>query len=178
MADSLDPCPVCGEEFDHNNAGARTNHVRACREKKEKYSQGGGREQPQQAQQAEQAEVEAIRPTEDQSQQQGELPANQTSTAGEGIGTGIASALDDDAPIQQRAEGVKEVASLAGGLLSGIMQHREQKEQRQKQRAKSANIEKVEDKPQCGECGAVFSKIPETADRIQCPHCGVEYRVK
>lgn len=161
MAETVDPCPHCGQTFDHNNEGARKNHIRACREEAEKYQQ----------QQPDPPQVQEAEPN-------GGLPASEPADAGEGIGAGIGSALDDDAPIEQRAEGMKQVASLAGGLFSGLMRHRDQKKKRQQQRAKQADLEPVDDKPHCEECGATFSAIPETATRVQCSQCGTEYRVE
>lgn len=161
MADTVEPCPVCGKTFDHSNEGARKNHIRACREEAEKYRQHDG---------GETVPVETADSNAD-------LPASDPADAGEGIGAGIGSALDEDAPIEDRAEGMKQVASLAGGLFSGLMRQRDQKKQRQRQRAKEANLEPVDDKPACENCGATFSVIPEHATRVSCTQCGTEHRV-
>ena len=171
MSDDLDPCPYCGRD-EFGNAGARAQHVRACEEEAEKYQQADESE-------GEAQEVQTIQPARSAQEQQNNLPAARDGTdgVGETLGLSVAGALDDDAPVEKRTEGVKKVANLAGGLLSGFMHHREQKQERQEEQAKRSNLEPVEDKPQC-ECGAVFSRIPENADRVRCPECGREYRVQ
>jgi len=163
----MDPCPHCGRD-DFGNPGGRTQHVRACREKAEKFKDDTPDDDPQIV------EAEPARGG-------GGPPAPQqdsggVDTAGEQMATGLAAAFDDEAPVQERKTAVKKATSLVGGVLSGLMEHREQKEQRAKRRAKESSVEQVEDKPGC-ECGLTFARIPPNADRIQCPECGREYQV-
>jgi len=174
MASSLDPCPHCNRD-DFGNAGARSQHVKSCAEQAKKYQQGGGSNGGvPAAQQQAQARKPQIEPTREQ---RGGVPAGDLSTAGEQMASGLSSALDEDAPLQQRKSGVKKLTQLVGGALNGVMEHREQKARQEEQRARSSNLQPVEDKPQC-ECGLTFSKIPANADRISCPECGREYEVQ
>jgi len=169
MASDLEPCPHCGRES-FGNAGARAQHVSSCAEEAKKYQQNGNQET-----------VEpTIEPAQDQ-QDQRQPPQRQTgggdiAKAGEQMAGGLASTLDDDAPLEERKEGVKKLTSLVGGALNGLMEQRERKAQREQERAKNANIEEADDKPQC-ECGLTFSRIPRNANRISCPECGREYEV-
>lgn len=161
---SIEPCPHCGRDG-FGNAGARTQHVRSCERKAEQYQQN---------QQPEPQTLETVDNT-----QEATAPARQedVSTAGEQLASGIASAVDEDAPVEERKGAIKQLTSLTGGLVSGLMEHKEQKKRQAEQRARNANVEKVEDKPQC-ECGATFAAIPPNAERVQCPECGREYRVQ
>jgi len=161
----LEPCPHCGRD-DFGNAGARTQHVRSCEEKAQKYQQNGGGEtkQPQ------------IEPA-GQQQTQAPAAADDLATAGEQLASGMSAALDEDAPVEQRKTGIKKLGELVTGAMGGLMEHREQKAAQEEQRARNTNLQEVEDKPQC-ECGLTFSKIPANASRISCPECGREYEVQ
>jgi len=97
--------------------------------------------------------------------------------AGETMATGLSSALDNDAPLEQRKSGVMQLGSLVSGIVNGVMEHKERKQRLEEKRAKEAQLEPVEDKPSC-ECGFTFSRLPQNASRISCPHCGREYEVK
>jgi len=168
---SLDPCPHCQRD-DFGNAGARTQHVRSCREEAKKYQQnqngGGGAAEPQ---------IERVDGNNQQTKpQRRQGSVDDLEAAGETMANGISSSLDDDAPLEERKNGIKKVASLAGGIINGVMEHKEQKAAREEQRAKQANLTEAQDKPQC-ECGLTFSRIPANADRISCPECGREYEV-
>lgn len=167
----LEPCPHCGRD-DFGNAGARTQHVRSCEEKAQKYQQngGGGAQQTQ-------AKQPKIEPAE---QQQTQPPAatDDLATAGEQLASGMSAALDEDAPVEQRKTGIKKLGELVTGAMGGLMEHREQKAAQEEQRARNTNLQEVEDKPECVACGLTFSKIPANAARISCPECGKEYEVE
>jgi hypothetical protein len=165
----MDPCPVCSRD-DFGNAGARAQHVRACREKAEQY--GGGA--PDSSEKAATETVEAAPATDNQNPRGGTEPL---ADVGENMATGLSATLDEEAPLETRKKGVKSVTSLAGGLLNGIMEYKQKKQQRQEQNARQSGVEPVEDKPECANCGLTFSEIPENAERISCPECGAEYRV-
>lgn len=173
MAD-LEPCPHCGRD-DFGNAGARTQHVRSCAEQAKKYQQngGGGTQQTQQQAQAKQPTIEPA----DEQQQTTPAPTDDLASAGETMANGLSSALDEDAPLEQRKSGIKKLGELVTGAVSGVMEHRERKAQQEEQRARGSDLQPVEDKPNC-ECGLTFSKIPANADRISCPECGREYQVR
>jgi len=167
MASDLDPCPHCGRD-DFGNAGARSQHVSSCGETAKKYQK--------------ETQTEAKEPQIEPAQPDTQPPARQQqgddiAKAGEQMAGGLASTLDEDAPIEERKSGVKKLTSLLGGALTGVMEQREQKAQQEEQRAQNANLQEATDKPQC-ECGLTFSRIPRNADRISCPECGREYVVK
>lgn len=103
--------------------------------------------------------------------------AGELGAAGETMATGLSSALDDDAPLEQRKSGVKQLGSLVSGIVNGVMEHKERKQRLEEKRAKEAQLEPVEDKPSC-ECGFTFSRLPQNASRISCPQCGREYEVQ
>lgn len=162
---SLDPCPHCGRD-EFGNAGARAQHVRSCGEKAEKYQEQ--KTEPQEP---------SIEPAPNQTQtQQPAVRGSDLGTAGEQLASGMSAALDEDAPLQQRKSGIKQLGELVTGALGGVMEHREKKAAQEEQRARNTNLQPVEDKPQC-ECGMTFSKIPANANRISCPECGREYKV-
>jgi len=171
MASDLDPCEYCGRE-DFGNAGARTQHVRSCKEEAKKYQQNTQTEA--QTPTIESAETGGSRSVPDRQQEGGEG----IEQAGEQLAGGLSATLDEDAPLGQRKEGVKKLFSLASGAINGVMEQREQKARREEERAKNASLEEVDDKPECVECGLTFSRIPSNADRISCPECGHEYQVK
>lgn len=102
--------------------------------------------------------------------------AAQMQAGGEQVAQTLAPAFDDNASVEERAEGAMRVTQLAGGLLSGFMKYNAAQREAAQQNAKTANIQPVEDKPQC-ECGFTFSEIPPDVDRIQCESCGREYEV-
>lgn len=166
----LDPCPHCQRD-DFGNAGARTQHVRSCEEKAQKYQQngGGGTQQTQ----AKQPKIEPA----DQQQTQTPATTDDLSSAGEQLASGMSAALDEDQPLEQRKTGIKKLGELVTGAVGGLMEQRERKAAEEERRARDTNLQEVEDKPQC-ECGLTFSKIPANASRISCPECGREYEVQ
>lgn len=95
---------------------------------------------------------------------------------GEQIANSLAAAFDENANIQERSEGVMRGTNILGGLISGFMKRNERQRRAEQQRAVGADIQPVEDKPQC-ECGFTFSRIPTGASRVQCENCGAEYEI-
>jgi len=166
----LDPCPYCGRDG-FGNAGGRTQHVNSCRREAESDTQqprpatadsntsSGGREA-------------SLRQT-----TQTTPDDNALATAGEDMASGLSATLDEDAPVETRKEGVKNLASLAGGLLNGVMDYKAKKEQVEEERARNVDLQQTQDKPSC-ECGLTFSRIPQNAQRVSCPECGREYEVR
>lgn len=162
----IEPCPHCQRD-DFGNKGARTQHVRSCAEQAKKYQENGQQD----------TKSPRIEPATSEKQQTVEPAGDDLASAGETMANGLSSALDEDAPLEQRKSGIKKLGELVTGAVSGVMEHRERKAQQEEQRARGSDLQPVEDKPQC-ECGLTFSKIPANADRISCPECGREYRVQ
>jgi len=163
----LDPCPHCGEG-DWGNAGARAQHVKSCGKEAEKYAQ---------TRQLETQTVEPVEPNNTPPAQNAPQDENALQQAGETVSSSLSAALDENAPTEQKKAGVKQLTSLIGGVVSGVVDYRDQKEEMEKQRARNANVEPTDDKPSC-ECGLTFTRIPQNVDRIACPECGREYRVQ
>lgn len=136
----------------------------------ESSADAGGNEQTDSKPAARRAQEAEIAPS-DGSDGAGELAA-----AGEAMASGLSGALDEDAPLEQRKDGVKQLGSLVSGVVNGVMSYREQKQQQKEERARNASLEETTDKPSC-ECGLTFTEIPLSAERIACPECGREYEV-
>lgn len=128
-------------------------------------------EQPQSKGAAGRAERADLEPT------RGSDTGEELAAAGETMASGLSGALDEDAPVEQRKEGVKQLGSLVSGILGGVMEYRDQKQSRKKERARQADLEETTDKPSC-ECGLTFTEIPLNAERVACPECGREYEVQ
>lgn len=137
----------------------------------ESSADAGGDEKIDSKPAARRAQEAEIAPS-DGSEVSGELAA-----AGEKMASGLSGALDQDAPVGQRKEGVKQLGGLVSGIVNGVMEYKEQKQNREEERARSASLEETTDKPSC-ECGLTFTEIPMNADRIACPECGREYEVE
>lgn len=169
----LDPCPYCGQDG-FGNAGARTQHVNACQRDAEKYTNQQQQTQPDTVDSngsssgAEPSLRQTTQTTPDD---------NALASAGEDMASGLSATLDEDAPVETRKEGVKNLASLAGGLLNGVMDYKAKKEQVEEERARNVDLQQTQDKPSC-ECGLTFSRIPQNAQRVSCPECGREYEVR
>lgn len=168
----LDPCPYCGKQFDHQNAGARENHVEACRADAEKFQQTApnGGAQPQRQPQA------PARPQ----PRQGGLPA----AAGEGDILEVATeagrqlaALQNASP-EEKAQVEGRLGKAAARLVEGFF------DQRTEERV--AGIKRSEDydgQPEvvkryttCESCGRQLEYIPEPGTEFDCKWCGTRLR--
>lgn len=160
MSHDTDPCPYCGRD-DFGNPGARSQHV----ESHDEAGPAGGDE-----------DVQTLETVDDQ-QAAAPAPASTGETAGEAIGKILSVVGDETAPTEQRKDAVKTGTALFGEVLSGMIDQRDRRRERAEERAKNAEIEPVEDKPSCVNCGATFSAMPPGAERVRCPECRQEYRV-
>lgn len=166
----MKPCPHCGRS-DFGNKGARKQHVVNCND-----SQGN-------SEVVEATAEPEVVPVDDQqeNQRQSDL-ATPSDGSVEDLGGALAESVsrtfDEDTPVEERKEGISTLTQLIAGAGKKALERRRQKQERQEQRAKNADIEPVEDKPHCQSCGATFTHIPQNAERIQCGNCGKEYVVK
>lgn len=184
---ALDPCPYCSKEFDHNNAGARQNHINSCREDAEKYSG-----EPSGGQQSEGQTVEMV--VEDDSPQRGGaggggggVPARQEDVglddAGRAVGEGIRAVQDTNRDPRERAEGLAAVGGtimqLASGIFESVAESEKREEQAERERAKRADLE-PDDGPTCvtDGCNHTFGRLPTDTHRVRCPECGRSYKIR
>ena len=165
-------CPNCGRD-DFDSEDEREGHVDACESKwrAEQPAEADGGTEPDSKPPAARAESPNVQ------RAGGAGAVEELSEAGEVMASGLSGALDEDAPLEQRKDGVKQLGSLLSGVVNGVMDYKERKEARKEERARNADLEPTTDKPSC-ECGLTFTEIPERAERISCPECGREYEVR
>lgn len=187
---SLDPCPHCGKDFDHNNAGARQNHIDACPYNPENMPDGAASNQgaqeapnqptrtadadrpphpPQHPQADQTAQPPAQQPQ--QSQGQGQPPAVQQNDA---IQTGLQ--LGQTAQQLTGADRLDIVQAAGAGLVSWAQQE-QQREQAQRERARNTSNEQIrqnESYPDCPNCGRALTNIPPGDGPVEfnCQNCG------
>lgn len=179
---ALEPCPHCGREFDHDNAGARQNHVDSCEREKQKFQQSqGGQPQEAQAQPPQPAQAPA-QPPQAQPQPQagqqggGNLPAiaeQQSAEVGMALGQSIVSPWMSDDPTEREIGKARGLKTLAGMMFSAA-EEKEQKAQKGRQRAEQhagQEIQPTEQLPICGVCEGQLPNMPESGT-FGCPHCG------
>jgi predicted RNA-binding Zn-ribbon protein involved in translation (DUF1610 family) len=197
MADELHPCPYCGKEFEHNNAGARSNHVDSCKEEndgephaqqqnqqaqqprqpQQQAQRGGGQVDPDApARQAERGEVPARRQQGQQQAQGGEIQTmdqQQAMEAGMQVGTLLSGSASGDPGQQAQAKGklLQTVAGAAAKMGQTIAQRGEQQHQRAQQNA-GRDTKKSQDYPTCAECGAQLTQLPPEAEQGEAFPCG------
>lgn len=152
-------CQYCGKTI--GNEGAKTNHERSCDHNP--------------ANQPDQEQVPARR------RQPEEAPVTQGAPAD--AGAGIADTLFvlanfDEMPSDVRRESIKQGTSILGGVLNRWLDLREANMERQEQRARNAQLEPVEDLPECAECGYQFSVEELRGDHTRCPGCERLYNVQ
>lgn len=176
---ALDPCPHCGKEFDHNNAGARTQHTNSCKKEAEKYQQN----QPEQSagaatvEEEPQASHSAQTPQRaDQSQQDTQMVADDSTQ--EAIQTGMQvgsmlSSMGAGTP-EEKAESQGQLLTAVGSTVAQLGQQFTQKRKEDIDRAKNAsqdNVGVVEDYVDCPECDAQITDLPEPGSQFRCPGC-------
>jgi adenine-specific DNA methylase len=166
MADEdLDPCPHCGRVFEHNNKGARANHVDSCDEKPEPTPETAEPKTP--ARREEPAGKPATEPT----SQQDALQAGST----------LANMLVSGAggSPEERADATEQAATALGGLVASAGQQMAEQRRQGADRARGAkqdSIERVDDYVDCPECGAQITNLPEAGSEFDCPGCRTTLR--
>lgn len=196
---ALDPCPHCGKEFDHNNAGARTQHVEACKEEAQKYHQAGGStgaqsnavphdpdpgprtDPPSAAQSASESNREPQAPQTTDQRGRGRAPDTQDQIgreealmAGTSIGQ-LASGLSAQSP-EEKAKSQSQVMTAIGGAIAEMGQRMAQDKLQGIDRAKNADdsaVERVEEYVTCPECGSQITDLPPADTQFECPRCAV-----
>lgn len=178
---SLDPCPHCNRTFDHENKGARVNHINACDDGHSASSKSSHSTDTDSNNQT----VEMVVENEPQSQSQAPARPDQVGveTVGREMGEGIRAVQDTSRDPTERARGL---AALGGGIVeigSAIFQHvaesENQEDEMEKQRAETADLEKDQTGPQCvtDGCSHNFGRLPVHENRVQCPQCGQSYTI-
>jgi Zn finger protein HypA/HybF involved in hydrogenase expression len=159
-------CPDCGStkvnvELEGDGGGQSTQPAPAGQQ------QGGGRggQQPQRHEGGRQG--------------RGGVPAaQQPESAGDALAQSALAVTSDEATQSDRVEALSGLGSVVLDGAVRFAKYREQVDKQQEEHAKGVELEKAVDKPRCVECDYVFSKVPQTAERITCPECGEEYEVK
>ena len=175
---ALDPCPHCGKGFDHDNAGARTQHINSCKKEAEKYQQNTPDEST--AATVEDAQpAEAAQPPQraDASQQDTQMVADDTTQEAVQTGMQVGSLLSNmgAGTPEEKAESQGQMLTAAGSALAQLGQQYTQKRQEDINRAKNAdqsNVGKVEDYVDCPECSQQITDLPEPGSQFRCPGCG------
>ena len=200
MADELHPCPYCGKQFDHNNSGARANHVDSCKEENdgEPHAQTPKQPAPPQQQPQQQAQQGAGEVQRDaaaqQAEQRGQVPARQQQAQGRGqaqggdiqtmdqqqameagmqVGTLLSGSASGDPGQQAQAKGklLQTVAGAAAKMGQTLAERGQQQHQRAQQNA-GRDTKKSQDYPTCAECGAQLTQLPPEAEQGEAFPCG------
>jgi len=109
--------------------------------------------------------------------QGGATPAVQQGGSDLSAGEGLIAALDNEAPAEVQKQGVESVGRGIIRFAKAAISYGEKKDEMRSQRAQNADVQRVEDKPDCEVCGTTISEIPVADDRFQCENCGAEYEV-
>lgn len=164
----LDPCPHCGRSFEHDNKGARKQHVMACERKKEQFSQ------PQKTE-----VVEDPTPMQTTEQQSGQIVASEGGSVVEEAGAALTKATADHADAETKAGAVRTLAGAAADLFAGQLKAKEEMKDAGRRNAQKAELDRVEEFPTCEteDCNEVFNDIPPGATEYVCDGCGAVYEV-
>jgi Zn finger protein HypA/HybF involved in hydrogenase expression len=106
-----------------------------------------------------------------------EAPAAAGSGPSMSAGEGLIAALDNEAPAEVQKKGVESVGRGIIRFAKAAISYGEKKDEMRNARAQNADVQRVEDKPDCEVCGTTISEIPVADDRFQCENCGAEYEV-
>lgn len=92
----------------------------------------------------------------------------------------LLTATDEEAPTQQRAQATQSIFSQLGGVVSRLLEYEGQKEEAREQVAQQADIQRVDQYPECEDCGFTFTgeDINLSSDRVRCPDCGAVYQLQ
>ena len=176
---ALDPCPHCNKEFDHDNAGARTQHINSCKKEAEKYTQNhpdtsdgsGNTGEVRQPAQSAQTPQRA-----DATQQDTQMVADDTTAEAVQTGMQVGSMLSSmgAGTPEEKAESQGQLLTAVGSTVAQLGQQFTQKRKEDIDRAKNAsqeNVGVVEDYVDCPECGAQITDLPEPGSQFRCPGC-------
>lgn len=183
-----DPCPYCGKEFDHDNAGARQNHVDSCREEAEKFvkaATGGAGAAEAAAGAAAAADAQAggqIQPRQNARGQGGggdvpatveEAAAGVPAVTGGGVEAGRQLAKLRNAEPEEEAQIKGTLIQQFGSLLTGYGEEYTQQELESIERARGGGTAQASDQwVECGICERSIQKVPvEPGQEFECPHC-------
>lgn len=166
-------CPLCGTtrvdiEFDGDGQQRQQRQQTDHSRQQQAHGQGGQRQQ-------QQAQTPARGGG--QSHGGGVPAAQQPESAGDAIARTLLASGEDASP-EQKAEAAKSIGGVVVDTASRFIKYKSEVRKRKQQHAKDAEIQKVEDKPRCVECGFVFSELPIGQDRVTCPDCGEEYEIR
>lgn len=78
-----------------------------------------------------------------------------------------------DAPREVRTEAVRQGAGFLGGAINRWLDHRERNMERNREAARSAELTRNEQYPECGDCGYQFddTEIIASTRSVKCPEC-------
>lgn len=163
MSSDGKPCQYCGQMC--GNAGALTQHERACPHNPDNAPGGG----PQRDR----------RPAPAGGRQADPRPARR----GGGGGAGVADTLFvltnfDEMPSDMRREAVQQGAGFLGGAINRWLDLREASMERSRERAESAELSPVEEFPTCNDCDYQFGPEDLNGDQVRCPDCSRLYNVE
>lgn len=163
MANQDVTCRYCGQSF--GNAGAKTNHERAC-------------DQNPQSQQAAPAQGQPHAPQPAQQQQAQPATYQGADSPGGTLADAAIAAVDDDIPADARRQALKNGLGIVGDAIVRYQSYRERKMQQQRERAANADLEPVTEYPEC-DCGYQFdgTDVGLNIDEVRCPDCNALYRV-
>jgi len=167
---ALEPCPHCGKQFQHDNKGARAQHVNACDEAPEPATEA----QPETA-----AEPEPPAPQDGRAEEAAPAPTTQTDAleAGSTLGQMLVSGTGGSP--EERADATEKAATALGGLVASAGQRVADQRRQGANRARSANqdsIERVDEYVDCPECERQITELPEPGQEFACPGCGTTLR--
>lgn len=92
----------------------------------------------------------------------------------------VLTATDGEAGVRERAEATQTIFQKAGGIVARILEYEEQKNQAREEVAQKAEVERIDQYPECEDCGYTFTgdDIDLSSDKIKCPGCGAAYRLQ
>lgn len=161
MGEDDNICRWCGQDF--GNAGALTQHERACE----------GRS----ADPVDQNTDKPARPAPQQDSQP--APYQGAESAGGTLVDAAMAVADDDLPAQARGQALKGGLGVVGDMFMRYQEYRDRKMQEQKKRASAVELEEVVDFPEC-DCGYQFDgdDIGLNNEQVRCPSCDRLWQIR
>lgn len=122
-------------------------------------------------------ELERVDQGEGDQQPQVADTANKAVEGGMAIADMMSALSDDTASVEDRQKKIVEGTQVIGSALAHGVRRKEEKKERERENARNADLERVEDLPSCENCDRTFNRIPSSASTIECADCGATYRV-